>query len=995
MKSIFNTSNYYIIRAPLFPISIYNNYLKHEGIDYSSFFNHPIIEETIMTTTYQLYKSLTNISFDSESKKARNAKQSFLKYLIRMSTRGTPYGLLSGISLGQFDDKTNIQISDDINEYDKHVKIDGSWLCKLIRFLESHYKYYKDSFVIWNERNYIINQRIYLDNQTCLIQENNHEIISIKYNDILKCIKESLSENITFKDLLKLISKTFSINDEKEIKNFIQNLLDKEIIFTSLRTALNKEHPLAYLLYFYGEVNDDFIKSLQFVHYEMMRYQNMKVGEGKETFLRIRKLMSDLFKAKEYIQIDTRIQTKNNCLSNRLAENVSEAAYLLWLISPNDLGTSTIHEFHYDFMEKYGFEQIVNLKELLSDINGMGYPNNENKPIKNDIPFLKEKYYYAISHNKEIEITENELLDLEKKNTISLKRAPLTSEIYSEFYYGNTIKGYDEFLVISPIVSSYNAGATMGRFSQEFEKDLRSQLDEEINEQYIEYSKENNTEVIHINEIPKYARNLNINHSGSTKLSELELDMPYSSIVLDELYVGSTFDKLYLFSKNLNSRVIFITHSMLNFVLCSDLYRFLREVSLGNTKFIQPIKDNGIDGFNYCPRIRYKNVILKPATWKLNKDMFTHCEKEKWINQFHEIQLFYDIPNDVTMTFGDNRLTINLSNHAHISILKKEIEKQGRVSLLENFIQDANNDRVIEIVTPIYRKVKSNEKRITIPKNIYKQSKSKRDWLSIHLFIDENYQNDFTIQFILPCLRELLDNSKLEKFFFIKYKENEHFIKLRLLNKNNDSAQLYNYILQWKQQWLDKSELSHFAIVDYQPEIYRYGGSETIEIVEDYFMYDSWLAIHIINQTFKYPKAFVVAISIIFLLNELEISQEEINEIRSNNVEDLYRNNEIREYKNELVKLTNPKDNYRYLHEKLPNLHHILCQNYNEIEKLKVALGKDLSTPRTHIIGSLIHMRCNRIFGVNRNKEKFVLSIFNEIEKTKKYWCGEAVNEEC
>lgn len=164
---------------------------------------------------------------------------------------------------------------------------------------------------------------------------------------------------------------------------------------------------------------------------------------------------------------------------------------------------------------------------------------------------------------------------------------------------------------------------------QEIDRDIRKQLDNEIYEQYIEYSNENNTEVIHINEIPKYARNLNINHSGTTKFKELDLDMPCSSITLDDLYVGSTFDKLYLFSKTLNSRILFITHSMLNYVLCSNLYRFLREVSLGNTKFIQPIKDDGIEGFNYCPRIRYKNVILKPATWKLNKDMFSSSEKRK------------------------------------------------------------------------------------------------------------------------------------------------------------------------------------------------------------------------------------------------------------------------------------------------------------------------------------------------------------------------------
>lgn len=80
-----------------------------------------------------------------------------------------------------------------------------------------------------------------MDNQTCLIQENNKELVSIKNNDLLKFIKQSLQEDLTFKDLIKLISEKFLINDEQEIKSFIQNLLDKEIIFTSLRTALKKK----------------------------------------------------------------------------------------------------------------------------------------------------------------------------------------------------------------------------------------------------------------------------------------------------------------------------------------------------------------------------------------------------------------------------------------------------------------------------------------------------------------------------------------------------------------------------------------------------------------------------------------------------------------------------------------------------------------------------------------------------------------------------------
>ena len=44
------------------------------------------------------------------------------------------------------------------------------------------------------------------------------ELVSIKNNDLLKFIKQSLQEDLTFKDLIKLISEKFLINDEQEIK---------------------------------------------------------------------------------------------------------------------------------------------------------------------------------------------------------------------------------------------------------------------------------------------------------------------------------------------------------------------------------------------------------------------------------------------------------------------------------------------------------------------------------------------------------------------------------------------------------------------------------------------------------------------------------------------------------------------------------------------------------------------------------------------------------
>ena len=51
----------------------------------------------------------------------------------------------------------------------------------------------------------------------------------------------------------------------------------------------------------------------------------------------------------------------------------------------------------------------------------MGYCTKEDKSIK-IIVLFERKYYYAF-HNEEIEITENEFLDLEKKDTIPIESA--------------------------------------------------------------------------------------------------------------------------------------------------------------------------------------------------------------------------------------------------------------------------------------------------------------------------------------------------------------------------------------------------------------------------------------------------------------------------------------------------------------------------------------------------------------------------------------------
>lgn len=67
---------------------------------------------------------------------------------------------------------------------------------------------------------------------------------------------------------------------------------------------------------------------------------------------------------------------------------------------------------------------------------------------------------------------------------------------------------------------------------------------------------DDNVEMISINNIPKYPRNHNVltNHDSYEYSLNLGSSNSYSKyeLTLDDIYVGATFNKLYLYSSQLN-----------------------------------------------------------------------------------------------------------------------------------------------------------------------------------------------------------------------------------------------------------------------------------------------------------------------------------------------------------------------------------------------------------------------------------------------------------
>lgn len=994
MNTIYEPSSICMIRTPLLSVEFFNLFLNTEQIKYSDLQLNAQMKESILTTTFNLYCTLQEINFDGDNKKVRDAKESLLKYLIRMSTRPTPFGLLSGINLGHFvNEPTRLKVGNSIQKY---VKVDGEWLYKLVSYIESIDEYYQNLKVIWNSKAHIINDRIYLNEQSAIYLNNNKDTsFSIKNSELLVFIKTTVTNNnITFSNLAEKINQEFEINDITKVKVYIHNLVSKEIIYSTIRPPLSYSDNLNYILNKLSLHNDDFVKKIREIQKLILAYEKTEIGFGEELYKDIIHHMKALFKCKNYLQIDTKIDMINNYLHQDIATNISEAAYLLWLLSRNNIGFTDLKVLHNRFIEKYGFEQLVNIKDLISDITGFGTTIfQEEETDGNNIVMLKQKFLHALRNNDEIVINEKDVESLINDNEINHYHAPMSADVYAELYLGRFYNQYNELIVISPLTASFNAGATFGRFHHLIDTETLAKLEHEKGHYYQKMICDDNVEMISINNIPKYPRNHNVltNHDSYEYSLNLGSSNSYSKyeLTLDDIYVGATFNKLYLYSSQLNKRVLFESNNMYNFLKECNLYRLLREISMESVKCIESMNDVSIDSFSYSPRIRYKNVILKPAYWKINEMVLPLPKNEEWDQQFLKYQEQFNIPNIVNLVYGDNKLLLNLSLANHRYLLMKEYKKHKRVRLVESFLPQSKNDHVYEIVTPIYKKSSYRGPEIEIPKYKNTDIEYDKDWFALHIHIDKPSQDTFIIDNLYPFVKHLKDKGDIEKYFLMRYIKQGDILKLRLFRNDENYAEIYSILKNWSPHVRQTTEVSDYEFVSYEPEFFRYGGKNTINEIEAFFEYDTNLAVNIIENDFKFDRPYIVAISIMYLFEMFSISNEERMEIVNNYVPTSFKSKDIRPFKNELVTICNPANNFEYMAKHYSGIYRILKDGNQILSKLNEGLKKTLTTKRSRIIGSLIHMRCNRIFGIDKDQETFVLSIVKEIVKTQKHWCGD------
>ena len=137
-KTNYQNFNQFILRTPLYPLDFLQKLLG-ENIDenqLNSFCNNPIVKEAIFLASPNLYSKIEKWLNDelTDKKELINLPQAIYKYLARMSSRCTPFGLFAGNSVGEVKEKTNLTIPA-IKDYRRVTRLDMNYLCSLAQDL--------------------------------------------------------------------------------------------------------------------------------------------------------------------------------------------------------------------------------------------------------------------------------------------------------------------------------------------------------------------------------------------------------------------------------------------------------------------------------------------------------------------------------------------------------------------------------------------------------------------------------------------------------------------------------------------------------------------------------------------------------------------------------------------------------------------------------------------------------------------------------------------
>lgn len=667
------------------------------------------IRETIYVGSPDLYKELQKLINGEikEEDKKRKIETSLVKYLSRMSTRCTPFGLFATCSVGKIDDITQFEITDEMG---RCTRLDMYYLCALAQFLG----YLPD---IRREVRYYSNNTLYKVGRCMryieykyLNKRRMHIISSVERSKYLDVILKKAASGIMIKEMESYLKEQGI--EEPEAQLFIESLIQSQLLVSELDVNITGEAYLNKIIAILSKMNLDdstcrLLDSLCSIN-DLLKKIDMGIPYPLTDYCRIVDIVSDIpvpYTENCLFQVDA---TRKSTVATLGKSVIVELQSILSFFSKmGETRTSSLDSFRTAFFERYEEREVPLVMALDSEL-GIGYPIGHGI---GDISPIVDNLMLPIQRQRIVKTTTNVQTLLLKRLLKALEEGANEIVFHSEEFksvpenwngFPDTL--YAMFQVMkegngSPFlyiksVGGDSAANLLSRFSH---------LDPEMEELVENISKKESELVVDgiLAEIVHLPGSRVGNILSRPHIREYEIvyltssDLPEANkIYVDDLMLSCRGGKLVLRSKKMNKKIVprlTSAHNYYNDTL--PVYRFLCDMQHQGKRTTFGVSWGELsDHLDYKPRVRYGNSILSLASWRIIQGeiiAFFQSPDAELVNNVAIWRMKRNIPLRALLAEGDNELFIDFHNICSIRAFLSAVKNRSVFQLLEFiFAQD-------------------------------------------------------------------------------------------------------------------------------------------------------------------------------------------------------------------------------------------------------------------------------------------------------------------
>ncbi|UNO39510.1 lantibiotic dehydratase family protein [Streptomyces sp. MST-110588] len=568
----------------------------------------------------------------------RRAVRALTAYRTRMATRATPFGLMAGVAVARFAARPQEAGARLGTAHRRVPRPDHGWLTALA----------KD----WERRPEVVRHLRVLANNLCVVRGDRlvvpagpgeraddlpegravHEV-SVRYTAAVRAAVESARTPVRFADLEERLAERFPQASRETVTGMLTGLVERGMLLTDLHPPTGHADPLGHMLAALAASGIPEVTELRAISMEMAQWAE-SVGEGADGTARhlawasLLQRMSALGEHEHLVQVDLSLDAQVR-LPPSVGTEVERAAHLLWRISDDVPPTDPLAEYHRDFLERYGVDRAVPVRELLDPETGLGAPAGYRNPPSHRTPprpaarnTARDRLLLHLAQEATLTGSAEVVLTDDHPFVVGLARddgtPPAGVELFTRLVAASpaALRSGDFRVVVESAVDE--AGAGFGRFAHLFPDEDRTALAEvaAAGRPVAAAADALRAQVV----FRPRARAGNVTRTPGL----LEHCIPVGAFApgdgggldLDDLAVRADPDRLFLVRPSDDREVVPAACHLLNPGHAPNLVRLLGDIPRSGARPCRAWDWGAGEDLPYTPRVRYGRTVLALARWR-------------------------------------------------------------------------------------------------------------------------------------------------------------------------------------------------------------------------------------------------------------------------------------------------------------------------------------------------------------------------------------------